>query len=213
MGDTIVDVANVGLGLLGVDPITTFDDPCRAADLLKRQWDMMVRATLEAKDWSFAMDRRELAADPTPPVFGYTARYLLPSDVLRVVEVVPADATSSLHTMAVAESPYGSASKVDWEKEGRYILAVSDAPTIYIRGVCFTDVAQDPANWSPGFELALAARVAADLAIPITQDRSIMASMEALFEARTAKAGANDGRGAGRTQTMRSDYLAARRRG
>jgi hypothetical protein len=73
-------------------------------------------------------------------------------------------------------------------KEGRRILTNEPKLNIkYIRRVT------PPEDFSAGFVQALAARIAADIAIPVTQSRSMQQDMQALYMKKLNDAGTNDG--------------------
>lgn len=185
-----VAIANLGLGWLGLGQITSFDDPGRAPELLKAQFDGLRRAVLEDRDWTFATTRRVLPKDATAPVFGYIARYLIPPDILRVVTVRVAGRDT------------------DWIREGSYILAQTDGATVELVGI--EDV-QDSGRFSPGFCQALGARIAADLCGALTEDAGLAVRLYQLYQHKLRDAAANDGR-QGRSRKMDSSSIALRRR-
>jgi hypothetical protein len=185
-----VNVANLALGLIAGGRIASFDDATKRAQKVREVFDFTRDAVLEDRDWSFAMDRFVVSRDPAAPAFGYPSRYELPSAALRVV---------------TAEE---DGTPVDWVKEGRYVLADTEALSLEVRAVM---VVVDPARWTPGFVQAFAARLAAELALPLTEKATIQADMWALYQKKLDDAAANDGRGAGRSQRVRANKLKMRR--
>lgn len=186
-----VAICNLALGWLGAKLITSLDDRANEARLCKAGFDLARDAVLEARQWTFATDRAELAADAEPPVWGWSHRYALPANTLRVISCDD-----------------GSwAGRLRWVRERGYILADHAGP-IYARVILRIE---DPAEWSPGFTRALAARLAADLAVPLAENRALQADMLQLYAAEIREAAARDGM-QGRTDRVHPSPLADRRR-
>ena len=70
----------------------------------------------------------------------------------------------------------------------------------------------DPSDWPPYFTAAVVARLAYELAIPVTENMQALAAMERRAAAKLREAAAVDGM-QGRTQIRRTDTLANKRRG
>jgi hypothetical protein len=141
-----VAIANLALGWLGVAPVASFEDPSRAAELLKAQFAGFRRAVLEDRDWTFATDRLTLAKAEAPE-FGFRSRYPIPSNVLRVISVAPGGSEEAPDAFALTLYPEQCRSLV-WAREGPYLLAETDADTLLIRAV--VDV-EDYSRLSPSF--------------------------------------------------------------
>jgi hypothetical protein len=77
---------------------------------------------------------------------------------------------------------------INWQKEDRYVLA--ESPTIYMWGL---KRIVDTGQFSNLFVQALAARMAADLAIALTQDRLMQTDMWSLYQVKLREAAARDG--------------------
>lgn len=150
----------------------SLDDGTTEANLCKQNYDPIKKAVLEDAQWSFATKRVTLAPAATPPAFGFNVRFLLPSDVLRVI--------------SVSDSP-DDRSEVIWEKEGRYILCESNA--VYVKYISNVD---DPSVFSPMFIQCLAARLAADMAIPLTKSRTLQQDMFQLYDMKLKQALVSD---------------------
>ena len=195
MASSEVEVCNLALTWLAVDPITSLDDPQVEAQVCKANFASARDATLEDGDWSFAIRYTQPAMvgspavhDPRPPLTGNL--FWKPTDVLRIVR---ADDGSD-----------------DWRQRwlvvGEYI--VSDTSTLYIETVVLIE---DTTRWSPTFSQAVAARLAADTAMTFTESRSMRNDMWQLYEQKVSTARANDGR-QGTSQKRRSDRLRLARR-
>jgi hypothetical protein len=85
------DIINKALLKIGEKRITSqgFADPGNERErIASEHYEPLRDAELRKNRWNFAMKRAELSADATAPEFGYSARYALPADCLRIVEVV-----------------------------------------------------------------------------------------------------------------------------
>jgi hypothetical protein len=200
-----VSIANLALSWLGLDPIVSLEDDSKSANKINANFAPIRDAVLEDRDWTFAMERFALNKEAEAPAFGYTAKYLLPAKVLR--GVTANDDGGTVDAFAYSVGLAGS-SRLDWVKEGRSILANTTADTVNILAVVQVE---DVALWSPGFCQAVAARLAADLCVPLTENRSLQADLWKLYTDKLRDAAANDGR-QGRSPRLRNTTLAARRR-
>lgn len=161
-----VDIANMALGHLGQGRITSLSDN----DECYNNYPICRDACLEDIDWTFAIERILLGSpDNTPPAWGYANRFLLPTRVLRVIEV--------------------NGNNYQWEREGNYI--VTDELSLEVKAVVrVTDVRL----FSPSFCQALSFRLAATIAIPITNSKTIAESWWQMYAAMRTAAQVNDGR-------------------
>lgn len=79
-----VAICNLSLALLKQKVISSIDDPVSDVENLCSIWYHEVRlALLRETAWNFAIKRVTLAPDSTAPVFGFTHKFLLPSDFVR----------------------------------------------------------------------------------------------------------------------------------
>lgn len=121
-------------------------------------------AVLRAHPWNFAVKRATLASDATAPEWEYTARFALPSDCLRLLRTYE-------------DTQYDQA---DYRVEGRYIVnAYGSADTLYIEYVAqITDTAQ----FTPEFIDVLSARLAAEVSINLTQNKTATESLWSIYQ-------------------------------
>jgi len=190
-----VSISNQALGWLGLDSITSLDDPSKSAQLCKLNLPALRDATLEDVEWTFAQRRAILPKSTVVPLWGYASQFDLPADCIRV------------HYATQYPDTYESSPIDQWVREGRAILANVDS--VYIR---YTYRSIDPGEWSEAFCQSLAARLASVIAIAATNSREHMESMWKLYGTLTAEASVNDGR-QGRRQVMRSNDLKLARLG
>ena len=190
-----IDVCNLALTWLGHDPITGLDDESDAAELCVLNYDLARDATLEAHDWSFALKRFVPAKDATAPAFGPANRFRIPSDIMRVVSV---DYDPDQYSTSRREA-------ADWTVESGFILTSDDA--IYCRGIRRID---DEGIYSALFCHAFAAKLAALIAMPLTQSRSLFEQMTQMYTGMVMEATNRDSQ-QGRTRRLRNrGWLKAR---
>ena len=80
-----VDICNMALDLIKVDPITDIRDPQTDSEAICNRWyDTTRRQVLRAHPWNFAKARYACSLDATPPAFGYLDAYNLPNDFIRL---------------------------------------------------------------------------------------------------------------------------------
>ena len=154
---SVVEIGNLALANLGEDPITSLTDDSKAARLINRRYEPIRDAVLAVHPWNGAMTRASLASVDPAPVWGGLIACALPTDYLRVLRLEDESAK--------------------WSVEGRQLVTTASAPVniLYIARVT------DPNLFSPGLVEAIAARLAADLAHPITQDNSLIDAMWTIY--------------------------------
>lgn len=167
-----VEVCNMALGALGAPLIASIDDQNTGARLCKSNFASVANAVMEERPWSFAVRRRSYSREVATPVFGYAYQYLIETDVVRVLE-------------AYVETP----GDLDFAVEERRVLC-DEADGIFIRS---TVAVPDPVNWSPGFTMAVVYRLAAMMAIPLVDNRTLQADLWALYAKQLSLAGTLDG--------------------
>lgn len=171
--------ANRALIKVGEAPCIDINDNTKNARTIKSMFDIVRKAELRARKWSFSIKRANLAADVAVPVFGYGAQYTLPTDCLRVLSIFTFD-------IGPNQSDYntGGSSASIYTIEGRKILygrpfpggpPITDAmPLRYIADT------PDTTLWDDTFGEAFACRLAAEAAETLTQssDKRRMAWQE-----------------------------------
>ena len=181
-----VGICNQALGWLGATPIISLDDNTTEARLCKANYALVRDAVLEAHNWTFAIGRFDLPQNATGPVNGYTNAFQIPTEVLRVLDVNCGE---------------------DWRVEGQDI--VTNEAVAKIRAVVRV---ADPNRFSSLFTQALAARLAADLAIALTQSRELQQQHYQIYLEKLDEAAANDG-SQGKSRQITSSWLRGSRAG
>lgn len=105
---TPIDIVNIGIEVLGERPINSFEDGSVAAICARASFHSALEAVLEHDAWNDATERVLLAAELTPPPFGFARQFILPGDCLRVRGLV-------------------DAGDMPWKREGRRLR--TDAPS------------------------------------------------------------------------------------
>lgn len=163
------DVINAALDKLGVERIGTHPDFNTPAGRLANQTYAKLRdRLLRSHPWNFALKRLSIIATSTAPVWEYDNAFNLPSDWLRTMEVE-------------------NATQSDWQIEGKQIVTDLSSPIkiLYIARIT------DPTLWDALFYDALAAFLAKEWALKLTQQAEVelekkKEAKEVLREARTA---------------------------
>jgi hypothetical protein len=175
------DIVSDALVLLGDSPILSLDDTSDRASACKQLYPRVREAVLRAHPWKFAQKRVALAQTLTPPAFGYAFSYQLPVDFLRLVEFWAEDSSGSI---VMSSDTWGSVlTNFRFTREGQQIL--TDSASCSIRYVAKVT---DPNLFDSLFVSALSARMAAELAQPITSNATLMQTMLKLYEAKIQEA-------------------------
>ena len=188
-----VGIANIALTQLGARIIISVDDDNLEANMVKVHYDSARDAVLEEREWTFAVKRATLAALQDAPEWGFGTAFPLPVDTIRVMEV-RANLPQHIQFNELMNT-------LDWRREGDTI--VCDANIIRIR---YVSQVVDPLLFSAAFVQCLAARLAFEMAIGLTQSSKLQAQAATLYESKLKKAASTDGM-QGRTQVARSSRL------
>lgn len=189
-------ICNQALSWLGQTPIASLDDQSTVAVLCKQNYHLLRDAVLSERVWTFATvravsetERRDewdqMYTHPIPPVW---------LDVFRVGKDVRTNGD-------LTDDP-------TWRKEGGKIL--SNYPKIYLWGV---ERVADTGRMSLMFTQALAARIAADLCIAITENDRLQADLWALYIDKLSAAAARDGQQGNNDRITQTRLTGVRRAG
>lgn len=145
-----VAIANLALTALGADRIVSFDENSENARRVTAVYDYCLEDVLRAHPWNFAIQRQQLSRLTSTPTFGYDYEFQLPPDCLRVLDIND-----------------GSYLITDYKVENRKILC--DYTDIYIK---YIGRVTDPTQFTSQFIFVLSSRIQAELAYPITNNKS-----------------------------------------
>ena len=181
-----IDIINAGLSKLGEQAILAVTDPSPPGRLANRTYADIRDALLREFPWNFATKRASLAADPVAPEWGFTTKYNLPGDCLRLVEI-------------------NNLGDDDWRNEGRTIVTNKEAPLeiIYV-GSAAVDV------MDATFREALAARLAMEWAEPLSQTSSVVAAMSTLYRNKLRVARVADGQEDSTREVVAASFIESR---
>jgi len=92
-----VQIWNLALRFIGETPVNSPTEDDDNADILSDIYDLSRQAALRQFPWSFALDTAELANDSSVDSPDYSYAYLLPSDSLYIVRLIPPGATDETY--------------------------------------------------------------------------------------------------------------------
>jgi hypothetical protein len=188
---TEVEIVNLALSWLGEDPIIAFTDDSTVARWCNLNYPGLRDAVLQTRTWTFATVRVE-SNSIVPPVWGGGFAHTPPPEWLMLTHV---------YRSVVGADPNQWKQSKGWRREGVSVIALEE--DIFMQGL---DQIVDPLLYPPLFTQALAARIAADGAIPFTENRQLQADMWGLYNDKLHEAAARDGQ-QGTSDVIKSNTL------
>lgn len=189
MATSETEICNLALSRLGqrqrIYGGSTVADECALHYPLCRD------ATLRAHPWNFAIRRATLAQDATTPNHEFDYRHALPTDCLKVIR-----------TSWEAEGFYDT----EYRIEGRFLLCNEATAKIeYVARIT------DPAQFDELFTDVLAQRLAAELAVPVTDNHTLAEKLLGVYQTKLAEARSVDAQeGTPRAVVDTSPWITAR---
>ena len=190
-----IDIVNIALTMLGAEPITSLEDEAPEARLMKVHYYIARDSTLEAHEWSFAIERFVPAKAAAAPAWGWAYQFPIPSNIIRVLTVERVSASQMVATNRHTRH------QVDHVVEGRNILATEG--TIYCTGIRSID---DEGIYTNLFSTAFACRLAMMTCLAITESSTKFKEMAVMYAGAIREASSRDGQ-QGTTRRMRKDQL------
>ena len=152
-----VDICNGALNQLGATTILSLTEDSKNARLCNSRYTQVRDAVFRSHPWNCLQERVELAQSTTTPAWGYSFKYDLPGDCLRLLRILDFDS--------------------DHKVEGRSILSNNSSMKIlYISRVT------DPNQYDENLRETLSAALAADIAYAITSNNTTQQNMLALYQ-------------------------------
>ena len=152
-----VDISNGALNQLGATTILSLTEDSKNARLCNSRYTQVRDAVFRSHPWNCLQERLELAQSTTTPAWGYSFKYDLPGDCLRLLRILDYDS--------------------DHKVEGRSILSNNSSMKIlYISRVT------DPNQYDENLRETLSAALAADIAYAITSNNTTQQNMLALYQ-------------------------------
>ena len=167
---TEVSICSNALRRLGDSPITSLTEDSERGRLCNAFYEPSRDAILRSHTWNFAINRANLAKLSTSPAFEYANQFALPTDpfCLRVLKMEFEDYEFKIENLA---------------EQGRVLLTdEGEAKIIYIARVT------NPSLFDSMFVDVLTAKLAVDLAYPVTNSTTLQAQMQKLFERKLSEA-------------------------
>lgn len=184
-----VAICNLALQDVGRSlTVTALDESSQAARACRLRYPFARDACLRAYDWNFAAARASLPALATPPAFGYANAYQLPVDCLFVREVGEGD------------------DSCQWEVESGTLITDRAAP-LPIR---YTRAVTNPAAFDPLFAETLAARVAAEVAVSLSESLGKAQALWQVYQSKLAEARRRDAQENSRQTAADGNWLVSR---
>lgn len=174
MATSVIEICNNALLDLGEDAIMSLLDDSKAAGLCNHRWPAVRNAVLRAHPWNCAMAQAELAAATAAPLWKWEYKYTLPTDFLRIIQIVGQDGETI----------------EDWEIQGGIILCNEEAPIF----ISYVRCEQDPKKYDALLTEALSARLAAALAYPLSGSTSLAQTYWEMYQDKLIEARGVDAR-------------------
>jgi len=171
-----VSICNQALTWLGQSPIISLNDPLITAEWMRNNYPFIRDTVLSEREWTFAT-KRDTWETADLDAWGNEYVYNIPAEWLGIYRV-----------FQTVNSGGGNTLDYTWRREGQQVL--SKWAKIYVWG---TIRVSDTGQYSMPFVQALAARLAADAAIPLTENRQLQADLWALYGDKLREAAARDG--------------------
>lgn len=175
---TKTEIFNRALIKLGVNTVTSPDDPSEQARKCSAVYSSLLKAELRKNPWTFAVTRVELAALAETPAFGWQYGYQLPADFVRVVQI--GEYWEFNQIRVATDQP-----TVPYTIEGRKILTNYAAP-LRIRYV--HNVEDDTETWDHLFVEAFSCRLGVEVCESLTKNQTKLANMLRLYKDAVAEA-------------------------
>lgn len=180
-----VSICNQAISWLSGNLIISIDDEIVEAKLCKANYDNVRDAVLEEKAWTFATRRYILPASAESDDWGYAYRFPIPSEVILIIHATDKGGVSDVGNTSFINQ---TDPNFDYRVEDGFIK--SNSSIIYIKAIVQVT---DTSKFTNGFVQAFATRLAAEIAIPLTESKRLQEFYWALYQKKLQIAGAADG--------------------
>lgn len=186
MANSNIDIASNALMLIGDNPISSFSDPGAGAAAAANLYQEVKESALSFHPWSFALKEQELSRLSASPDTrtGFKYAFQKPTDIVRIWKIMPHS-----YYEVVGSKIYSNETALFM----RYIYDVSETamPSSFVK--------------------ALEYQLAAELAIPVTEDEKKAAYYSDKAIKQIAKASNIDSQGHPQQAVVDSPFIDARR--
>ena len=170
---SVVDMCNSALNLLGASTISALTDDSKNARLCNQRYEPVRNRVFRSHAWNCLHKRVQLAQNSTAPVVEYSYAYALPSDCLRVLSM---------------EEPHFIFKVENVATHGKVLLTDEGTANImYVARITNTTL------FDSMFVDTLTAKLATDLAYPVTNSVQLQTQMQKLYEYKLSEARSVDG--------------------
>lgn len=185
--DAQTQIVNKALILIGAQRILSITDGSNEAQTAAQLWDSVRDAVMRAYPWNCCVRQATLALLSTTPTFGYSYQYELPTDpyCLRVLGMEYDDSKFRI--------------------QGRKLLTDESSCSI-----TFIARAEDITIWDPLLKDAVAARLASELAYPLSNSATLSKTRRDLYREILAEARSIDAQEGTPEQYEATTWLDAR---
>jgi len=189
---TALGIANLAASLLKIDAVTSIDPPDRQSKAAKQfsQWyDTCRREVLSEAIWDCALERVQLAAATPAPTFGFSTKYRLPANFIR------------LATVNDEELP-----ETDYKIEQGYLLCNIEAPL----NLRYIFDQENITLYGEKLILCIALKIAVYTGYTLTGNRTLVAEHKAAYDDQLTDTKAIDGQNTPPQKVQRSKWKAAK---
>jgi len=180
MASNPVAICNQALSWLSEDPITDLNEGSKEAQLCKSNYGPLRDSILSTGEFAFARKYKTFSVHSgDSPDWGWKYAFDIPTEFLAVLE--------AYSPSNVFLATWTRRKEVEYEQVGNQIFA--NDPVI---DVVLAERITDTTKFSPLFIQAFAARIAAEIALPLTENRSLQGAMWSLYNDKINEAAARD---------------------
>lgn len=187
MATSVLDIYNIALSLLSVNPLISEGDTSAEGNMCNLLWPSVRDSVLSDRMWSFATMRVALNSDPVASSPGNYSRFALPNDFIRIDRVTEDE---------------GMDLPVEFLVEGQWILA-EGLDVAYVK---YLAQITDTTLYSQQFVQAVSTRLASEMAIPFVESRTLQEQLFRLYQYKLESASASDSQ-QGMNRTIVSNTL------
>jgi hypothetical protein len=174
---SVTDIVNLALvPLLGCKRVENIEDEQTEAIVMKAAYTYCRDAVMEERAWTFATSRATWTPTATEPPFGFSAEYLIPSTVMRVLAI---------------ETATGVKGK-DWVVESngtQTVLYGNDS----VLNVTYLEKIDNTNRFTAGFVNCLAIYLAWFTCVGLTDNRSLQDALWVKYQNALTEAASSDG--------------------
>lgn len=184
MNYSSVIIANLALQRLGArGTISALTENIPNAIKVNTVWEPVFMEVLSERDWNFAKLRVRINQVTTAPLYGYAYAYSMPTDYLRLVRPRPRE-DDQRRIYTVLNWPYGHDHPVSPvfvhpyviemipNSDGQRCLLTDHNDNDYPIYINYIQILTDLTRVTPTFVNSLAWRLAAEIAVAITEDKN-----------------------------------------